>query len=152
MCSAWMFLVSAFSFFYLLRCNCWNWCLLPLFVWKSRHFYWLQPGCFSSYCLHYLESLVHSCKRGVFVSTPSPALPVKCLEHRGASKVPLSSSHWFSIAVLAQTWLFSLRIVDLELLCSAGASVGHLHICCDVDGVLLLLIYEAIHASFLSPD
>lgn len=66
--------------------------------------------------------------------------------------MPLSSSHWFSIAVLAQTGLFSLCIVDLELLCSAGASVGHLHICCDVDGVLLLLIYEAIHASFLSPD
>lgn len=66
--------------------------------------------------------------------------------------MPLSSSHWFSFAVLAQTWLLRIGVVDLELLCSAGASVGHLHICCDVDGGVLLLIYEAIHASFLSLD
>lgn len=99
-----------------------------------------------------LGSLGHSCKREVFVSTPSSALPVKCLGHRGASQVPLASSHWFSFAVLAHTWLFSIGVVDLELLCSAGASVLHGHICCDVDGVLLLLIYEAIHASFLSLD
>lgn len=66
--------------------------------------------------------------------------------------MPLSSSPWSSFSVLAQTWLSRVGVVDLELLCSAGASVGHLHICCDVDGVLLLLIYEAIHASFLSLD
>lgn len=87
-----------------------------------------------------------------FVSTPSPALPVKCLEHRGASEVALLSSHCFNLAVLAQAWLFNTGGVDLERLCSAGASVGHLHLCCDGGGVLLLLIYEAIRASFLSLD
>lgn len=72
---------------------------------------------------------VHSCKREFLVSTPSSASPVECLEHRGASKVPSSSSHWFTFTMLAQTWLFSVGVLDLELLCSAGASVGHLHIC-----------------------
>lgn len=69
---------------------------------ENQEFYWFllfllpSPRCLGSLCSLAKDN-----------SCISSAFPGKCLEHRGASKVPLPSSRGFSFSVLAQTWLLS---------------------------------------------
>lgn len=97
----------------------WSWSLLPLFVWKSSFIGCsLVPSLPTAFTEVFGVIWALLQKRSLcfhaFLSFTCEMLGAqRCIP---SAFIKLKLYHWFSFAVLAHTWLFSIGVVDLELL------------------------------------